>query len=154
MASVYNTFHVKFDFEKMEFPSLEFELPRAKLQLLMHQTEAFCKDPVNVVMTEKRFLIKRFYNRLVEQARHIYSIARADAERWITIVPLPLETQIRDHKNHLQERLDSLTKINERNGSVGEEVAKLNTARQELMNQFQMINGLIKKVKEIGPSPQ
>ncbi len=154
MASVYNTFHVKFGFEKMDFPSLEFDLPRAKLQLLMHQTEEFCKDPVNVVMTEKRFLIKRFYNRLVEQARHIYSIARADAERWITIVPLPLETQIRDHKNHLQERLDSLTKINERNGSVGEEVAKLNTARQELMNQFQMINGLIKKVKEIGPSPQ
>ena len=154
MASVYNTFHVKFAFEKMDFPPLEFELPRAKLQLLMHQTLEFCKDPVNVVMTEKRFLLKRFYNHLVEQARHIYTIARADAERWITIVPLPLETQIRDHKNHLQERLDSLTKINERNGTVGEEVANLNAARQELMNQFQMINGLIKKVKEIGPSPQ
>ena len=68
-------------------------------------------------------------------------------------MPLPLETQIRDHKNHLQERLDSLTKINDRNATVGEEVAMLNAARQELMNQFGMINGLMKKVKEIGPSP-
>jgi hypothetical protein len=104
-------------------------------------------------MTEKSFLVKRFYNRLVEQARNAFSVARTETDRWLTAVPLPLETQIRDHKNHLQQRLDSLTKINDRNATVGEEVAMLSAARQELMNQFTMINGLMKKVKEIGPSP-
>jgi hypothetical protein len=153
MAAVYNTFHVKFNFQRMDFPPLDFELPRAKLQLLMHETEEFCRDPVNVVMTEKSFLVKRFYNRLVEQARHVFSVARAETDRWLSVVPLPLETQIRDHKNHLQERFESLTKINERNATVGEEVAMLNAARQDLMNQFSMINGLMKKVKEVGPSP-
>lgn len=154
MAAVYDTFHVKFNFQRMDFPPLDFELPRTKLKLLMHETEEFCRDPVNVVMTEKSFLVKRFYNRLVEQARHVFSVARAETERWLTVVPLPLETQIRDHKNQLQARLDSLTKINERNATVGEEVAMLNAARQDLMNQFGMINGLMKKVKEIGPSPR
>jgi len=153
MAAVYNTFEVKFNFQRMDFPPLDFELPRTKLQLLVHETEEFCRDPVNVVMTEKSFLVKRYYSRLVEQARHVFAVARAETDRWLTVVPLPLETQIRDHKNHLQERLDSLTKINDRNATVGEEVAMLNAARQELMNQFTMINGLMKKVKEIGPSP-
>ena len=154
MAAVYNTFHVKFAFEKMAFPPLDFELARTKLQLVVHETGEFCRDPVNVMMTEKSFLIKRFYNRLVEQARHVFSIARSETDLWLTTVPLPLETQIRDHKNQLQQRLDSLTKINDRNGSIAGEVAKLNAARAELMGQFSMINGLMKKVKEIGPSPE
>jgi hypothetical protein len=154
MAGVYSTFQEKFSFQTMDFPPLDFELPRTKLQLLVHETEQFCRDPVNVVMTEKSFLVKRFYNRLVEQARQVFTVARAETERWLTAVPLPLETQIRDHKNHLQERLDSLAKINDRNATVSEEVAMLTAARQELMNQFVMINGLMKKVKEIGPSPQ
>ena len=93
-------------------------------------------------------------NRLVEQARHVFSIARSETDLWLTTVPLPLETQIRDHKNHLQQRLDSLTKINDRNGSIASEVAKLNATRTDLMGQFSMINGLMKKVKEIGPSPE
>ena len=63
-----------------------------------------------------------------------------------------LETQIRDHKAHLQGRLDSLGKINDRNGSVNEEMAKLTAAREGLMGQFKMINGLLTKVKEIGPA--
>jgi len=105
-----------------------------------------------VVMTEKSFLVKKYYNRLVEQARRVFAEARIETERWLAAVPLPLETQIRDHKAHLQGRLDSLGKINDRNGSVNEEMAKLTAARESLMGQFKMINGLLTKVKEIGPA--
>ncbi len=152
MASVYSTFHEKFNFEKMNFPPLDFEMPRMRLQLLAHETEEFVKNPVNVVMTEKSFLVKKYYNRLVEQARRVFAEARIETERWLAAVPLPLETQIRDHKQHLQSRLDSLGKINDRNGSVNEEMAKLTSAREELMGHFKMINGLLTKVKEIGPA--
>jgi hypothetical protein len=152
MAAVYNTFQVKFNFQKMNFPPLDFEAPRMKLKLLGHETEAFCKDPVNV-MTEKHFLVKRYYNRLVEQARKVFGDARAETDSWLATVPLPLETQIRDHKAQLEQRLASVTKINERNGSIAEEMAKFNNERQDLMGQFQMINGLMTKVKEIGPGP-
>jgi hypothetical protein len=151
MEAAYSTFQVKFKFEKMDFPPLDFEMARIKLELLVHQTEAFCRDPVNVVMTEKHFLVKRFYNRLVEQARTVFAGARAQTERWLVAVPLPLETQIRDHKAHLQQRLNSVSKINDRNGSISEEMAALNKAREELLGQFTMINGLIKQVRDSAP---
>ncbi|MEP7157532.1 MAG: dynamin family protein [Betaproteobacteria bacterium] len=152
MEGVYNTFHVRFKFDKMDFPPLDFEGPRNKLQLLIYETEQFCKDPVNIVMTEKRFMIRKFWRMLVDSARKIFNEARADTERWLAAVPLPLETQIKDHKAQLQSRLDSLAKINERGGAIAEEVTKLQAQRKEIQAQVEMITALIMKVRDVGPS--
>lgn len=152
MEGVYNTFHVRFKFDKMDFPPLDFEGPRNKLQLLIYETEQFCKDPVNIVMTEKRFMVRRFWRMLVDSARKIFNEARADTERWLAAVPLPLETQIKDHKAQLQSRLDSLAKINERGGAIAEEVNKLQAQRKEIQAQVEMITILIMKVRDVGPS--
>ena len=150
MEGVYNTFQVRFKFDKMKFPPLDFEGPRNKLQILIYETEQFCKDPVNIVMTEKRFMVRRFWRMLVESARKIFNGARVDTERWLTDVPLPLETQIKDHKAQLQARLDSLAKINERGGAITEEIAKLQTQRADLQRQIAMITALILKVRDVG----
>ncbi len=153
MEGVYNTFHVRFKFDKMDFPPLDFEGPRNKLQILIYETEQFCKDPVNIVMTEKRFMVRRFWRMLVDSARKIFNEARADTERWLAAVPLPLETQIKDHKAQLQARLDSLAKINERGGVITEEVNKLQAQRKEIQAQVEMITTLIMKVRDVGASP-
>jgi len=152
MEGVYNTFHVRFNFDKMDFPPLDFEGPRNKLQILIYETEQFCKDPVNIVMTEKRFMVRRFWRMLIDQARKIFNEARADTERWLAAVPLPLETQIKDHKAQLQSRLDALAKVNERGGAITEEVNKLQAQRKEIQNQIAMITSLIMKVRDVGPS--
>ncbi len=152
MEGVYNTFHVRFNFDKMDFPPLDFEGPRNKLQILIYETEQFCKDPVNIVMTEKRFMVRRFWRMLIDQARKIFNEARADTERWLAAVPLPLETQIKDHKAQLQSRLDALAKVNERGGAITEEVNKLQAQRKEIQNQVVMITSLIMKVRDVGPN--
>ncbi|MBL8522254.1 MAG: dynamin family protein [Betaproteobacteria bacterium] len=152
MEGVYNTFHQRFNFDKMDFPPLDFEGPRNKLQILIYETEQFCKDPVNIVMTEKRFMVRRFWRMLIDQARKIFNEARADTERWLAAVPLPLETQIKDHKAQLQARLDALAKVNERGGAITEEVNKLQAQRKDIQNQIAMITSLIMKVRDVGPN--
>ena len=153
MEGVYNTFHVRFQFEKMEMPPLDFEGATNKLQLLVYETEQFCKDPVNMVMTEKRFLVRRFWRMLVDQARRIFNEARNETERWLASVPLPLEMQIRDHKAQLEARLVSLARVNERGSAIQEEVAKLQRERAEIQKQLDLITGLIMKVREVGAPP-
>ncbi len=148
MEGVYNTFRTRFGFAEMDFPKLDFELPHAKLALLIHETEHFCKDPVNIVMTEKRYMVRRFWKQLVEQSRLIFNEARRNTERWIMEVPLPLETQIRDHKLQLEARLASLQKINDRGASINEELAKLNAQIVDTQKQIMTISGLIRKVRE------
>ena len=154
MQEVYSTFHARFGFVAMDFPVLDFEGPNAKLSILIHETEQFCKDPINIVMTEKRFMVRRFWRQLVEQSRLIFNEARANTERWITAVPLPLETQIRDHKAQLEARVASLQKIAERGTGINEEVAKLNAQLVDVQKQITLITGLIRKVRDVGPAAE
>ena len=146
MQGVYNTFIEKFAFQKMKVPSLDLDPHRTKLQLLVHQTEAFVKDPVNVVVKEKHFVVKNFYNTLVKAARSNFGDAKSQAERWMQAVILPLEVQIKDHKAQLQSRLDNLAKINEKTTSINEQMALLKAAENDLRKQREMIEGLIARV--------
>ncbi len=148
MQGVYNTFIQKFRFQKMTLPSLDLEPQRTKLQLLVMQTEQFVKDPVNVVVKEKHFVVKNFYNTLVKEARKCYGDAKQQSERWIQAVVLPLEVQMKDHKNTLQSRLDNLAKINEKTTSINEQMAVLKAAEADLKKQREMIEGLVSRVQQ------
>jgi hypothetical protein len=112
------------------------------------QTEQFVKDPVNVVVKEKHFVVKNFYNTLVREARKCYNDAKHQSERWIAAVVLPLEVQMKDHKNQLQSRLDNLAKINEKTTSINEQMAILKAAEADLAKQRNMIEGLIGRVAQ------
>jgi len=148
MQGVYATFIEKFGFQKMTIPTLDLDPQRTKLQLLVHQTEAFVKDPVNVVVKEKHFVVKNFYATLVKASRQAYLDAKSQSERWAQAVVLPLEVQIKDHKAQLQSRLDNLAKINEKTGSINDQMAQLKSAEAELRKQREMIEGLIQRVSE------
>jgi cell division septum initiation protein DivIVA len=150
MEGVYRTFHERFKFEQMEMPPLDFEGPRNKLKLLVYETENFCKDPVNIVMTEKRFLVRRFWRMLVEESRNIMSEARSVTDTWLQTVPLPLETRIKDHKTQLDARLATLASINNEGGAIKDEVAKLKVQQQELEAHLALIRGLVDKMRDVG----
>jgi Dynamin family len=148
MQGVYNTFIEKFGFQKMKIPALDLDPQRTKLQLLVMQTDQFVRDPVNVVVKEKRFVVKSFYNTLVKEARSNFSSAKTQTERWVTAVVMPLEVQIKDHKAQLQSRLDNLAKINEKTTSINEQMAILKAAEADLKKQREMVEGLITRVSQ------
>ncbi len=149
MQGVYNTFVEKFGFQKMTIPSLDLELHATKLKLLVAETDAFSRDPINVA-NYKSFFVKKFYASLVAQARSLFGDARAQSERWVQAVTLPLEVQIKDHKQQLQSRLDNLSKINEKSSGINERLAELKGQAETLAGQREMIEGLLERVSRGG----
>jgi hypothetical protein len=147
MQGVYDTFIEKFAFQKMTLPALDLDPHRTKLKLLVHETEAFARDPVNVAHY-KGPLVKKFYATLVKQARATFGDAKTQTERWIQAVTLPLEVQIKDHKAQLQSRLDNLAKINEKTTTINEQMAILRAEEAELAKQRTMIDGLVARVTQ------
>lgn len=145
MQGVYNTFVEKFGFQKMTLPSLDLELHATKLKLLVAETEEFSRDPINVA-NYKSFFVKKFYSSLVAQARTLFGDARAQSERWVQAVTLPLEIQMKDHKQQLQSRLDNLSKINEKSTGINEQLAELKAVGEGLRKQREMIDGLLQRV--------
>ncbi len=146
MKRAYKAFEKKFDFPAVDFPALSLENHRLKLQLLARETEAFCKDPINL-MTEKRFLIRKFYDSLIAEARGIFVNAGDECSRWTKNVVTPLENQLRDHKAQLQQRLDSLTKINQDSSAIQGRLSSLKDELKELVQQKEIMNRLVVKLK-------
>ena len=145
MQGVYNTFVEKFGFQKMVLPSLSLELNATKLKLLVAETDEFSRDPINVA-NYKSFFVKKFYASLIAQARSLFNDARSQSERWVQSVTLPLETQMKDHKQQLQARLDNLSKINEKSTGINEQLAALKAIGEGLQRQREMIEGLLQRV--------
>lgn len=134
----YGRFHVVHQLPRMQVPRLDLKAYRNRLQALTQETDAFCRDPANL-MLEKRFMIRRFYAGLAEEAKKAFNLARTEAERWLRIALDPVMTRIREHKLYLDNRLAGLQRILENMGTlqgrmlqIKEEIERLRAGRVEL----------------------
>jgi Dynamin family len=146
MQEAYDLFHHKYQFQQLNIPPLDMGVHQTRLKLLEQDTEIFCRDPVNIA-TPKNYLIKKFYASLVGEARKIFNTARQEVEQWGKIVPLPLETQIRDHKAQIQSRLENLSRLNDNTASMKQRIDALKAEQGELAAQFQMVERLSKNLQ-------
>ena len=124
LDQAYIRFHRQHNLPKMQVPRLDLGAYRNRLEALTRETEAFCKDPANL-MLEKRFMIRRFYAGLAEEARKAFGLARTEAERWLRIALDPIMTRIREHKQYLDTRLASLQRILENMGTLHNRMAQI-----------------------------
>ncbi|OZA27414.1 MAG: hypothetical protein B7X93_09110 [Hydrogenophilales bacterium 17-61-9] len=134
LDQAYSRFHSKHNLPRMQVPRLDLGAYRNRLAGLMRETEAFCKDPANL-MLEKRFMIRRFYAGLAEEARKAFSLARLEAERWLRIALDPVMTRIREHKQYLDTRLDNLKRILENIGTLKNRMARVKDEIGALRNE-------------------
>ena len=131
LERAYLRFHQLHGLPNMQVPRLDLGAYRNRLDALMRETEAFCRDPGNL-MLEKRFMIRRFYAGLAEEARKAFNLARMEAERWLRIALDPVMTRIREHKQHLETRLASLQRILENMGTLHGRMAQVRQAINDL----------------------
>lgn len=104
---LYHLFWSKHGFEKTEAIELNMNNFIQNMQALEKITHDFCSDPVNV-LTEKRFLIRKFYLGLGAQIQANFEQANLDCNLWLNAVIGELKTQISSHKKSLDKRAESL----------------------------------------------
>jgi hypothetical protein len=134
LDQAYIRFEREHKLPKMQVPRLDLKAYRNRLEALMRETESFCKDPANL-MLEKRFMIRRFYASLAEEARKAFRLARTEAERWLRIALDPIMTRIREHKQYLDTRLSNLKRILENMGTLHNRMAQVKTEIGILRNE-------------------
>jgi hypothetical protein len=147
MESVYQVFTERFQFVELVIAPLDLDSHKAKLAQLVAETETFCKDPVNV-MTEKTFLVKRFWRSLVERAKNIFDEARGDCESWLSAVTVPIATQMRDHKAQIESRIGNLKDLTDKSGNMEAKIRQIEGDQQKLKADNQMIDNLLLIVRQ------
>jgi len=149
LNTAYRRFHEQHGFEQKIPPELTLEIYREKLKDLLQRTNDFCHDPVNI-MTEKHFLIKKFYIGLATQARQVFQQARAESEGWMRRALEPLMMQIREHKAMLERRADNLKKILDNIETLQERIKALTALQAELEKENQTLASISTRLR-VGP---
>ena len=117
----------------------------------LHQnTERFCKDPVNV-MTEKHFLVRRFYNGLVSHARELFRQLRLELDTWVNSALMPLSLQLKEHLKLLERKVDNLRKVAGDINTLQERVRQLEQQHLQLGKQVEELT-LIRSILQRDPA--
>lgn len=135
VESIYQRFHEGYGFARLIPPPLSLERHTIAMFALQKQVEEFCRNPVNV-MTEKHFLLRRFYNGLVTQAREVFDGARAEVDVWLKSALGPLSLQIKEHEGLLNRRVEGLRKVTENLSAVQERMKELQAQQVSLRAKY------------------
>ena len=114
---------------------------------LYHEAEAYRKSPVTT-MTEQSFVIKKFFISMVSHARNTFFNAHQEAESWGKAAMAPLIARIKEHKDQMEKRLESLRKINESRDTLQARIAELENAVENLNNQLADLNTLMETLNQ------
>jgi hypothetical protein len=135
---LYQLFWSKHSFEKTEAIALDMSNFISNMQSLEKITNEFCTDPINV-LTEKRFLIRKFYLGLGAQIQENFEQTHLECVHWLNVVIGELKTQISAHKKSLDKRAESLM---ESHNNADKLIKNLETTEKELASLLQQSNQL------------
>jgi hypothetical protein len=133
---VYKEFQDRYGFANLTPPPLNLEKHILAMKALKATTEKFCRDPVNV-MTEKHFLVRRFYNGLVSEARGLFQDTRRELDSWLKSALQPISTQLKEHQTLLERRVDNLKKLSGDLSSLQERLHQLEAQKMALGRQVE-----------------
>ncbi|MDP2828719.1 MAG: dynamin family protein [Sulfuricellaceae bacterium] len=143
--AAYRRFHEQHGFAELSPPALSLAAPLQGLQGLAQQTTDFCNDPVNI-MTEKSFLVRKFYGGLVTAAEAIFEQAQAESETWLRASLTPLMSQIRDYKSQIERRIETVKQIHDNIDNLELRIDDLIARQADLLKQREIIEEILAQI--------
>jgi len=134
VEGVYSEFREKFGIATLTAPAINLEKHILAMQNLRGATEKFCKDPVNV-MTEKHFLVKKFYSGLVTEAREVFTDTRKELDHWARNALQPIAKHLKEHQTSLEKRVEGLKKFSGDLSSLQERIRQIESQKMALGRQ-------------------
>ena len=144
--AAYIRFHVKHGFERRNAPELSIDQYLESIRALAQRSEEFCRDPVNI-MTEKHFLIRKFFLSVAGEVRVVFEHTRVGCEAWLRNVLAPLITQINDHKAQIERRLQNVKKIHDNIDSLQDRLSEIETMQTALSKQLQVLESILMQLQ-------
>jgi hypothetical protein len=148
--NIYGVFQTKHGFDVITSPDLDMSDFMNNMKVLEKITDDFCADPVNV-LTEKHFLIRKFFLGLGTQTQKIFEQAEKNCARWLEDVLGKLKMQMTQHKDSLDQRTKNLTdakasaeSLDSRLVIVENEYAKIAKESQNLDNMLLQLMNAVK----------
>ncbi len=147
VQAVYNKFHSEHGLAKIKPVNFSLLPYRSQLQKLYEEAERFRNSPM-MIITEKHFVVQKFFVTLVGQARELFSECNTAARAWSKAIMAPILTQVREHKILMDQRLENLKRVHENFDNLSGRIAELESNHQNLENQQLVIRNMLRKINQ------
>ena len=141
VRSIYRRFQDDHGFNIIQPRMFSVMKYRVQLDMLYQEAEIFRNSTV-MALTEKHFVLKRFFNAMVDQAREVFANAAKEANSWTKSSLEPLKYQIRDHKDLLDRKMVDLEKIAQSRSTLTSRVEELDKHRDLIELQLKKLQNM------------
>lgn len=138
-VNVYDVFRVQYAFDLKNPPELDIAEFSRNMAALQQVTNDFCKDPINM-LTEKRFLIRKFSLALGTQKQRIFEETEGVCKLWLAQVLSTLKAQMDVHKANLDQRIDNLMSAKNSAESLNQQIMTIERDISNISAQSRMLD--------------
>lgn len=150
IRSIYHRFHTEHGFTAAQPKMFSIMRYRMDLDLLAQEAEIFRNSPVTA-MTEKHFVVKRFFVAMVSRARDIFFQARQDINAWIKICLEPLVFEIHNHHDNIEHHLQDLKKISQSRDTLKSRIGELEQQHMAITRDLTSLRNMHNKLTCLQP---
>ena len=104
--------------------------------------------PAAIMTTRTAVLMQKFFDSIASRVKHSFLQANRDVEAWLKVVMAPLEGQIREHKEQLKRRRQSIERIHLATDSLEDKVSTFETMQAEVDAQLARLTALEQSLKQ------
>ncbi|MBI3711452.1 MAG: dynamin family protein [Burkholderiales bacterium] len=97
---------------------------------------------ITLLTTSRRVLMQKFFDSISARVKQSFLQANRDVEAWQKVVMAPIEAQIREHKNQLKNRMQSIQRIHVATDSLEEKILSFETLYAEVEAQKKALEDL------------
>jgi len=150
IRSIYQRFHKEHGFTAAQPKTFSIMRHRMDLDLLAQEAEIFRNSPVTA-MTEKHFVVKRFFVAMVSKARDIFFQARQEINAWIKICLEPLVFEIHNHHDNIEHHLQDLKKISHSRDTLKSRIVELEEQHMNIAQDLTSLRNMHNKLTNLQP---
>ena len=149
IVGIYQKFEKENELSALHPKPFSTEKYEAEMVNLYKLAEEYRSSPVTT-MTEQNFVIKKFFISLVSHARDIFFQANQEAETWFKDVMVPLAKHVTEHKQVLEQHMETLYKINESKENLASKTSELEGQRKALEVQLITLDKMCRQLQGPG----
>jgi len=142
LQTIYRSFNKEHGLSDVKPKLFSMGKYKRDLERLNHEAEAY-RSSAKMAATEQAFVVKKFFISMVSHARNTFFQAHQEVEAWGKAGMAPLVSRIKEHRNQMEKRLESLRKINESRDTLETRISELETSAEALNTQLADLNMLM-----------
>jgi predicted GTPase len=90
-----------------------------------------------VLTRDKWSLIERFFDTVVSKSREVFAAAERDTEAWVRSLLPPIEVQVREQRQQLKKRAESVARIRDAQESLDARIGELEEALEDVQRRLE-----------------